>query len=115
MRYLKTIGLSWTEIASLFGVSRMYLYLKRKEDGIFDDFKYSDEDLEQRVRDIKREMPDIGERIISGVLHAKGVCVQRHRLRSAIHSVDPVNMLCVGIIKFIDVSIVFLGHCHCGI
>ena len=93
----------------------MYLYLKRKEDGIVDDFKYSDEDLEQIVRDIKTEMPDIGERMISGVLRAKGVCVQRHRLRSAIHSVDPVNMLCVGIIKFINVSIVFLCHCHCGI
>lgn len=94
MCYLRSIGLSWTRISSLFGVSRMTLYLKRKEAGILDDFRYStisDEELEQKIREIKQQMPDIGERMVGGVLHSNAIFVQRHRIRQAIHSVDPLN------------------------
>lgn len=94
MCFLRSIGLSWTRISAIFGVSRMTLYLKRKEAGILDDFKYSpisDEELERKVQDIKVQMPDIGEKMISGVLRSNGICVQRHRIRKAIHSIDPIK------------------------
>lgn len=94
MCYLRMIGISWTEIASLFGISRMSLYQKRKEAGIVDDFKYtniSDDDLEHEVKDIKSEMPNVGEKIIAGVLRARNIFVQRRRIRQAIHAVDPIN------------------------
>ena len=92
--YLKSIGFSWVEIASMFEVSRMTLYNKRKDAGILEHFKYSDisEDcLENIVRSIKKEMPAIGERMICGILKSEGIFIQRRRIRQAIHSVDPIN------------------------
>ena len=94
MCHLKSIGISWTEIASIFGISRMSLYLKRKKAGLLEEFTYtdiSDIDLEHEVRDIKHVLPDVGEKMIAGILHTKNIHVQRHRVRQAIHSVDPIN------------------------
>lgn len=95
MCYLRSIGLTWTKISSIFGVSRMTLYLKRKEAGILDDFKFSiisDDDLIAKVKEIKNLMPDIGESMLGGILRSNGICVQRHRIRKALHIVDPIKI-----------------------
>ena len=94
MCYLRSIGLTWTRISSLFGVSRM-TYFKRKEMGILNDFKYStisDTDLEAKVQEIKNLMPDIGESMLGGILRSNGVCVQCHRIRKALHSIEPIKV-----------------------
>lgn len=115
---MKTIGLSWNEIAKLFGISRILLYLKSKEAGILKHFHYSeisDEDLQDQVLEIKEEMPDIGERMIDGTLRSFGIHVQRRRLREAIHTVDPLNTALHWHKKFSIGSIQFLDQCVSGI
>ena len=95
MCYLRSIGLTWTKISSIFGVSRMTPYLKRKEAGILDDFNFSiisDDDLIAKVKEIKNLMPDIGESMLGGILRSNGICVQRHRIRKALHIVDPIKI-----------------------
>lgn len=94
MFYLKSIELTWKRTSTLFGVSRMTLYLKRKEAGILDDFSFldiSDEELEEMVSLLKK-MPDIGEWLLLGALRSNGIFVQQYQLRQAIHLVDPFNM-----------------------
>ena len=94
MCFLRSIGLSWTKISTIFGISRMTLYLKRRDAGIVDDFKYSnilDSDLEKKIKEIKMHMPDIGEKMVTGVLRSNGIYVQRRRIRKAIHSIDPIK------------------------
>ena len=54
-------------------------------------FEITDKDLEALVLDIKAEMPDVGERMLMGALVARGVKVERERLRRTIQKVDPVN------------------------
>ena len=84
--------LSWTEIAKLYGVSRMTLYRKRMEMGIPDRYSViSDDSLLLQVSSIKNEMPDAGENMLAGVLHSRGIQVSRRRIREALHEIDPIN------------------------
>ena len=36
-------------------------------------------------------MPHAGERMIQGILHSRGIRIQRWRVRDTIHEVDPIN------------------------
>ena len=51
----------------------------------------SNEELDDLIKSIKNEHPLSGERIIIGILRAKGVSVQRWKIRESIHRVDPIN------------------------
>ena len=51
----------------------------------------SNEELDDLIQSIKNDHPLSGERIIIGILRAKGVSVQRRKIRERIHRVDPVN------------------------
>ena len=90
---LRAIGLSWTDIANLLGVSRMTVYLARQELGYeeADDKSILDSDLQQLLETIKAEIPNVGEKVIHGILKSKGVRITRRKLRLAIHAVDPLN------------------------
>ena len=84
--------ISWTEVAKLFGISRMTLYSRRVELGLIENYScISDGDLAEAVSSIKRNMPNVGERMVQGILHSHGVRIQRWRIRDAIHEVDPIN------------------------
>ena len=92
--FMKTVGLTWVDISRILGVSRVTLFRHRKEAGILDNFCYSnlnDEEIEEKVIAIKHEMPEIGERMLLGTLKSQGIIIPRHRLRKAIHSIDPVG------------------------
>ena len=51
----------------------------------------SDAELNAEVKRIKRSHPNDGERLMMGHLATSGILVQRSRLQSAIHRVDPEN------------------------
>ena len=93
VEYLRSLHFSWTEIASIVGVSRMTLYRRRHSWGLLGKgfLDISDEDLEVLVVNIKAEMPDVGERMLLGALVARGVKVSRERLRLTVQKVDPIN------------------------
>lgn len=69
---LRYIGLTWTDIAKLLGVSRMTMYRARQELGYekAGDRNVTDADLQQLVSTIKDEMPNVGE-ILHGILRSK--------------------------------------------
>ena len=91
LEFLVELQFSWTDIASLFGISRRTLFRKRMELGI--PSKYSvldDEELLSQVSSIKKEMPQAGEKILAGILNSRGILIPRRRVREALHEVDPI-------------------------
>ena len=95
LQYLRSMRFSWTQISELLGVSRMTVYRRRRDLGLldFDDAtRYvSDNELQRLLQVIRREMPNVGEALVMGQLHAMGYAVSRQRVRNAIHATDPLN------------------------
>ena len=91
--YLSSMSFTWTEIASLLGVSRMTVYRRRCDFNMLGSRRstLTDAQLRALIRDWKSEMPAIGETLVIGRLHANGHIVTRERVRCAIHAVDPLN------------------------
>ena len=94
---LRELGFSWTKVASILGISRRTLYSHRLEMGLTGDgdpfamSEITDHDLDQRVQDIKSQMPYIGIRMVHGTLRSRGVRVPQYRVRDCLHRIDPIN------------------------
>lgn len=76
-------------------MSRSTLYRRLEEDGfnrLTTFTSISDAELDFTVREIKRNHPSDGERMIIGHLCRLGINVPRSRVRSSIHRIDPVNI-----------------------
>ena len=77
---LRQLNFSWKKIASILGVSRQTLYRRLEEFDISTD-KFSDMsqiDLDELVRDIKKEHPHCGEVMLQGLLiHKESKCLGR--------------------------------------
>lgn len=93
LEYLHSLSFSWTDIASLLGVSRMTLFRRREEFGMLDEPSrvLTDSELKTRVSEIKNMLPGVGEKLILGRLKSMGYSVTRARVRDALRSVDPIN------------------------
>ena len=94
LRYLRSLHFTWSQISELLGVSRMTVY--RRRDFGMDDFdeatrSISNNELERLLQVMRREMPNVGEVLVIGQLHAMGYAVSRQRVRNAIHATDPLN------------------------
>ena len=48
-------------------------------------------DLLPVVQGIKSEFPDIGELLLMGILHSRGVRCSCETLRTVIHDIDPIS------------------------
>ena len=68
------------------------MYRRRVECGMLDEpsNKLSDDELVAVLRDLKNELPYIGEVIVLGAVRARGYDVTRSQCRSRIHRVDPL-------------------------
>lgn len=95
LQYLRSMNFSWTQIAELLGVSRMTVYRRRRDLGMvdFDEAtrNVSDNELQRLLQVMRQEMPNLGEALVIGQLHAMGYAVSRQRVRNAIHATDPLN------------------------
>ena len=93
LQYLKSLAFTWSEIASILGVSRMTLYRRRVEYGMLDDPSelLRDEELQERLTQMRREYPQFGETMAMGHLRSLGYHVSRERLRNAVRVTDPIN------------------------
>ena len=95
-----------------------FLYLKRKKAGIADDFQLteiSDNELQEEIRKIKHEMPDVGEKMVSGILFAKDIHVQRRRNEKLFMQLTQLILPFDDIKKFVNVFTPFMDQCRCGI
>jgi len=80
------------QIANLFGCSRRTVERRMLEYNITVHSRYScisDVDLRNTVAAICNRNPNLGEKSVDGLLRSQGVIVQRHRIRHALHAVDP--------------------------
>ncbi len=48
-------------------------------------------ELEEFLRQLRREMPNAGETVVIGRLHSMGYHINRQRVREAIRRTDPLN------------------------
>ena len=94
LEFLHSLCFTWSEIAQLLGVSRMTVYRRREEYGMLDEpvASISDSDLREKVLEIKKTLPEVGESIILGQLRSMGYKVTRWRVRDTLRSTDPVNV-----------------------
>ena len=93
LQYLKSLAFTWSEIASILGVSRMTLYRRRVEYEMLDDPSelLRDEELQGILRQMRQEYPQFGETMAMGHLRSLGYYVSRERLRNAVRVTDPIN------------------------
>ena len=93
LQYLRSLAFTWSEIASITGVSRMTLYRRRLEYGLLDDPSelITDEQLQQKLSKMRQEYPQFGKTMAMGHLRSLGFRVSRERLRNAIRVTDPIN------------------------
>ena len=87
LNHLRSLAFTWSEIASIIGVSRVTLY---REYGMLDDPSelLTDDQLQQKLRQMRQVYPQFGE---SMDLRSLGFRVSRERLRNAVHVTDPIN------------------------
>ena len=94
LEYLSSFSFSWTEIASLLGVSRMTVYRRRRE---FDLLSrrlqdISDDELRTLVRELQTTFPNMGETMVLGQLQSRHYSVTRERVRQVLRDLDPLNV-----------------------
>ena len=70
----------------------MTIWRRRQEFGIIPALtNLSDEELQRHVREMRAELPEIGESIVCGRLRSMGFRVQRQRVREAIQVTDSLH------------------------
>jgi hypothetical protein len=94
LKCLRRIGLTWTQISEVFGISRSTLYRRLKETNFEDNTQLSclsDQELDDIIVHLKNTLPHVGERVVIGHLNSLGHYITRERVRQSIHRIDPVN------------------------
>lgn len=93
LEYLRTLSFSWTDIASLLGVSRMTVYRPRAECGLMDDQRdiLIDADLDRLMTELRHDLPYSGQSVIMGHLRSQGHYITRVRVRDSIRRTDLLN------------------------
>ena len=93
---------SWVQIAKLLGVSYMTVYRRRLEFGMTgnDGTNITDAELRVVLRQLRLELPSLGQTLAWGRLRSMGFKVQRDRVRKAMREIDPLQqcstMACKG-------------------
>eukprot|EP00794_Sanderia_malayensis_P014819 gene14819-16359_t len=93
---LRAIGMNWTEIASLLGISVRTLWHKRQLFQNFMDMEFNDmsnDELDGVVAETIRISPSSGETMVAGALRSRGIKVQRWRIRDSMKRVDPIRKI----------------------
>ncbi len=89
----RSVGYSWLEISNLLSVSHTTLWRRFRDLNIptsqYSDI--SDEELDHIVQSVRELHPNVGLVMLQGYVSSQGVIVQRHRLRSSVRRLNPVN------------------------
>jgi hypothetical protein len=92
---LRENNFCWNKIADILKISPKTLKRRRNEMGIPENLNefssISDNELDNIISGIKAEQPYTGESLVRGLLLSMGYRIQRHKIRSSIHRVDPVG------------------------
>ena len=89
---LRETGMNWKGIALSLGISDSTLYRRRQEFGLHESFvDITYEELYTVVTGMLSQTPYAGESYVSGGLRARGIFVQRHRIRDILSKIDLVG------------------------
>ena len=89
---LRETGMNWKRIALSLGISESTLFRRRQEFGLHESFvDISYEDLYTVITGMLSQTPYAGESYVSGGLKARGIFVQRYRIREILSQIDPVG------------------------
>ncbi|XP_028412399.1 uncharacterized protein LOC114535216 [Dendronephthya gigantea] len=92
LEFLRSKHFSWVNIAKLLHVSTRTLRRRKNELGMNDEFSaISEEELTQAMEDIRKVTPNIGQSRMVGALRARGLHIQRHRVRKCLKKIDPIG------------------------
>ena len=93
IQYLRSMCFSWVQIAKLLGVSYMTVYRRRLEFGMTgnDGTNITDAELRVVLRQLRLELPSLGQTLAWGRLRSMGFKVQRDRVRKAMREIDPLH------------------------
>ena len=85
-------GMNWKGITALLGISESTLYRRRQEFGLHESFvEITDEEFYSIVVGMLSQTPCAGESYVNGGLRARGIFVQRHRIRGILSKIGPVG------------------------
>ena len=89
---LRETGMNWKRIALSLGISESTLLTSRQDFGLHESFvDISYEDLYTVITGMLSQTPYSGESCVSGSLKARGILVQRYRIRGILSHIDPVG------------------------
>ena len=93
VEFLRSVGLTWTDVARCLGVSRSTLYRRMDESGLpLQGYTpLSDPALDSLLRELKSSHPNDGEVMLAAHIRARGIHIPRSRLRASIHRVDSLT------------------------
>jgi hypothetical protein len=109
---LRENNFSWNKIANLLNTPTKTLKRRRDEMEIPEDLNefssITDNELDNLISRIKAEQPYTGESLIRGLLSSIGYRIQRHKVRSSIHRVDPIGpaVRCANLVERRSYSVV---------
>jgi len=92
---LISLGFKFKEVSKMVGVHPETLRKLRREwnlpvgRNVFTDI--TEEQLDEMIQALLKELPNTGERLIMGALRARGIHVQRDRMRGSLRRLDPVG------------------------
>ena len=95
LEYFVQLGFSAKSIAGMLGVSKRTVQRRLHDAQIGISETYSnmtDGELDEIIREIKMDFPNVGYRIMYGLLKARGAKVQFHRIRQAMQRCDPAGV-----------------------
>ena len=93
VEFLRGCGYTWSQVAGALQVSRTTLWRRLKEAN-FEVVKYTDicdDELDSIVSQIQHENPNCGQQLINGHLRARGIQIQRKKLRESVRRTDPIR------------------------
>ncbi len=95
IEYLRSMSFTYSQISELLGVSRMTVYRRCIEYGVLDvrsrENRMADADVLRMVREIRLELPTMGQTMLMGRLQSMGCNVTREQVRQAIRAIDPLH------------------------
>ena len=91
---LVSMGFNWKQISDLLSVSERTLRRWRANVDLSVSYTdMEDDELDSNLRQIVWSCPSMGERMAGGALRARGIRIQRRRLRDSMRRIDPVGRL----------------------
>ena len=95
LQYFLDHGFSVTDIGVMLGISRSTIHRRIRSFGLAGAREFSDTDdqqLDDVVRNIQSVFPKCGEKSLESHLSARGLRVQRRRIRDSLHRTDEVGV-----------------------